>query len=76
MFKPGDRVVMNNRCYVSPEKRGKVWTVRSHPWTVCGSEVVLLHGYSGGYAVEGLTRANHIHNLGRKGLLNGQDSCI
>lgn len=54
MYKPGDKVVMNDRYSVSEAKRGKVWTVRSEPWNLCGTEVVLLEGMSGGYAVDGL----------------------
>lgn len=55
MLKPGDIVVMNDKYYVSEENRGKEWEVRSVPWTVCGTTVVLLKGKSGGYAVDGLT---------------------
>lgn len=54
MYKPGDKVVMNDRYAVNEAKRGKVWTVRSEPWNLCGTEVVLLEGMSGGYAVDGL----------------------
>jgi hypothetical protein len=54
MLKPGDKVTMNNKYYVSKENYGKVWTVRSEPWVCCGSEIVLLEGKTGGYAVDGL----------------------
>lgn len=53
-MKIGDRVVMNNKYYVSDKNKGKVWTVRSEPWECCGTLVVLLEGKSGGYAVDGL----------------------
>ena len=45
---------MNDRYHVSEQNREKVWTVRSEPWDLCGTEVVLLEGKSGGYAVDGL----------------------
>lgn len=54
-LKPGDQVKMNGNYYVNPEDRGKVWTVRSNPWNLCGTEVVLLEGRVGGYATGGLT---------------------
>ena len=50
----GDKVIMNDKYYVSEENKGKVWTVRSKPWVCCGQLVVLLNGKSGGYAVDGL----------------------
>lgn len=54
MLKPGDKVMMNDRYHVNEQNREKVWTVRSEPWDLCGTEVVLLEGKSGGYAVDGL----------------------
>lgn len=54
MLKPGDRVTMNDCYYVSEEDKGRIWMVRSKPWILCGTEVVLLEGKSGGYAVEGM----------------------
>ena len=53
-MKIGDKVVMNNRYYVSAENKGNVWTVRSEPWECSGTLVVLLEGKRGGYAVDGL----------------------
>lgn len=53
-MKIGDKVTMNEKYYVSTENKGKVWTVQSEPWNLCGTEVVLLEGKSGGYAVDGL----------------------
>lgn len=40
----GDKVVMNNKYYVSEENRGRIWTVRSEPWNLCGTDCVLLEG--------------------------------
>lgn len=54
-MKIGDKVTMNNKYYVSSEDKGRVWVVRSDPWYLCGTLVVLLDGMSGGYAVDGLT---------------------
>lgn len=53
-MKIGDKVVMNDKYYVSKASKGKVWTVRSEPWNCCGTTIVLLEGKSGGYAVDGL----------------------
>ncbi len=56
-LKPGDRVVMHTCLEASNEKyAGKVWTVASEPWDLCGSEVVLLEGYKGGFATEFLRK--------------------
>ena len=54
MLKPGDKVVMNNRYWVSEKNEGKIWVVSSSTWNSCGTDVVLLEGYRGGYAVDGL----------------------
>lgn len=51
----GDRVVMVN-CAEADKYGEKVWTVRSEPWDLCGSEVVLLDGKPGGFATEYLRR--------------------
>ena len=53
----GDKVTMFN-CYESTlkENMGKVWTVRSESWDLCGSEVVLLEGKSGGFATKNLRK--------------------
>ena len=51
-MKPGDKVVMNNKYYVSAENKSRIWTVASEPWMCCGTLVVKLEGKSGGYAVE------------------------
>ena len=56
-LKPGDKVVMHS-CYEASKHHGRIWTVRSEPWDLCGSEVVLLEGYSGGFSTENLARVN------------------
>lgn len=52
----GDKVVMNDRYYVSAKNKGKIWEVASDPWDVCGTLVVMLKGYRGGYALDGLKK--------------------
>ncbi len=55
----GDKVVMHTCYEASMEKnKDKVWTVESEPWDLCGSEVVLLEGKSGGFATEFLRKVN------------------
>lgn len=49
----GDRVTMNDKYYVSDVNQDKVFVVRSQPFDICGTECVMLEGYSGGYAVDG-----------------------
>lgn len=51
----GKKVIMNDKYYVSEKNKGKVFTVITEPYNVCGSDVVKLEGYSGCYAVDGLT---------------------
>jgi len=51
----GDKVVMNDKYVVAEKNKGKEFVVRSEPWDLCGTECVLLEGYRGGYAVDGLT---------------------
>lgn len=53
-LKIGDKVIMNDKYWVSAENKGKVWTVDSEPWGCCGTNVVKLKGKVGGYAVDGL----------------------
>ena len=60
MLRPGDVVVMNDKYYVSPEDKGREWKVRSEPWVVCGQEVVLLEGKTGGYATDGLSLISRV----------------
>ena len=57
MLKIGDKVIMNDKYYVAEKNKGVVFTVRSEPWNCCGTMVVLLDNYRGGYAVDGLTLA-------------------
>lgn len=52
----GVKVVMNDRYDVNETRRGKVFTVMSRPFDICGTKCVLLDGYSGGYAIDGLTK--------------------
>lgn len=51
----GERVIMNDKYVVAEKNKGKIFIVRSEPWDLCGTECVLLEGYQGGYAVNGLT---------------------
>lgn len=58
-LKPGDKVVMHTCYEASKEKyRDKVWTVRSNPWMLCGTEVVLLQDFSGGFSTEFLRKVD------------------
>lgn len=54
----GDKVIMNDKYWVSAENKGIVWTVGSNPWECCGTVVVKLEGKAGGYAVNGLDLIN------------------
>lgn len=54
----GEQVVMHTcRESRNPNYTGRVWTTRSDPWDLCGSEVILLEGFSGGFATEYLRKA-------------------
>lgn len=55
MIEVGKKVKMNDKYYVSEKNRDKIFTVTSETWNICGTDVVLLEGYRGGYAVDGLT---------------------
>ena len=48
------KVKMNSKYHVPAESKDKIWIVRSEPWDLCGTLVVLLEGRVGGYAVDGL----------------------
>ncbi|MGG1670010.1 hypothetical protein ACIFOE_05035 [Paenibacillus sp. NRS-1783] len=52
-MKLGDKVVMHS-CFEARKatNKDKVWTVNSEPWELYGSEVVMLDGYSGGFATK------------------------
>ena len=52
----GDKVTMNDKYYVSEKNKGVVFTVRSEPFDICGTECVMLENYRGGYAADGLTK--------------------
>lgn len=54
-LKIGDLVKMVN-CCEAEKYTDKVWAVRSEPWEVCGSEVVLLEGKSGGFDISCLQK--------------------
>jgi hypothetical protein len=58
-LKPGDTVIMVN-CYETrlDKYKNKVFTVKSEPWDLCGSEVVKLEGKSGGFATEFLQKVD------------------
>lgn len=51
----GKKVVMNDKYHVSEKNKGKVFEVVSEPYSVCGTMVVKLEGFSGCYALDGLT---------------------
>lgn len=55
MIQPGDKVVMNNKYYVSEKNKGREFTVTAGPQEVCGTICVWLEGYRGCYAADGLT---------------------
>ncbi|MEK4452845.1 MULTISPECIES: hypothetical protein [unclassified Paenibacillus] len=56
-LKPEDKVMMHS-CYEARKEKykDKVWTVKSEPWDLCGSEVVLLEGFNGGFSTEYLRK--------------------
>lgn len=61
-MKIGDKVIMNDKYRVSEKNKGKVFTVRSEPWDLCGTVCVLLEDYRGGYAVDGLTVVEQLNS--------------
>lgn len=44
----GTKVRMVN-CHEAEKYGDKIWVTRSNPWEMCGSQVVLLEGKSGGF---------------------------
>jgi hypothetical protein len=44
----GTKVRMVN-CYEARAHGDRVWVTRSEPWEMCGSQVVMLEGKSGGF---------------------------
>lgn len=63
-LKPGDRVVMNDKYYVSEQNKRRVFTVSSEPWMCCGTLIVCLEGCTGGYAVDGLKYVGRCYGYG------------
>lgn len=59
MVKKRDRVIMNDRYYVSKSNKDKVFIVRTDPQIVCGTLSVWLEGFRGCYAVDGLTKIKY-----------------
>lgn len=53
----GDKVIMHT-CAEAEKYKGRVFYVASEPWDLCGSEVVFLDGYKGGFAIEYLRKVN------------------
>lgn len=51
----GDRVKMVD-CLEAERYADRTWIVASNPWEVCGSLVVKLEGYRGGFDVTKLKR--------------------
>lgn len=56
-LKIGDQVIMVN-CLEAQTYKNRIWKVRSSTWNLCGTEVVLLEGYTGGFATEFLKKLN------------------
>lgn len=52
-FEIGSKVVMVN-CSESEKYGERVWIIRSEAWDMCGSVIILLKGYSGGFNVNNL----------------------
>jgi hypothetical protein len=47
-LKPGDYVAMID-CFEAQKYEGHIWKVTSEPWECCGSEIVKLHDFKGGF---------------------------
>ena len=47
---------MTDKYFEGKKYAGKIWTVASVPWKVCGDEIVALEGFRGGYSVDGLRK--------------------
>lgn len=52
----GDKVIMNDKYYVSDKNKGVEWTIKSEPFNICGTTCIMLENYRGGYALDGLTK--------------------
>lgn len=57
-IKIGDKVIMNDKYWVSDKNKDVEFVVRSEPFDICGTECVMLKNYRGGYALDGLTKVN------------------
>lgn len=55
-IKVGDKVIMNDKYYVSEKNKGIEFIVRSESFDLCGTTCVMLENYRGGYALDGLTK--------------------
>lgn len=52
----GDKVIMNDKYFVSEKNKERVFEVISNPQDICGTECVFLKYYVGAYAADGLTK--------------------
>ena len=57
-IRKGDKVIMNDRYYVSEKNKGKEFIVATEPMEVCGTLSVWLEGFRGCYAVDGLVKVD------------------
>jgi hypothetical protein len=56
-MKVGTKVIMTN-CLEAEKYKDRIWITRSEPWKIsCGERLVLLEGFSGGFAVKYLEEA-------------------
>lgn len=58
MIQKGDKVIMNDKYYVSEKNKGKEYIVTTEPTEVGGTLSVWLDGFRGCYAVDGLTKVS------------------
>lgn len=56
MITVGDKVKMNDKYWVSEKNKDVEWSVKSEVFEISGTACVMLEGYRGGYAVDGLTK--------------------
>ncbi len=55
----GTNVKMNDNYFVSKENEGMIFKVKSKVVVIGGTECVMLKGYSGAYALDGLTEVKN-----------------
>ena len=55
-FEIGTNVIMNDKYYVSDKNKSIIFRVASEPFDLCGTICVMLDGYRGGYAMDGLSK--------------------